>query len=126
MSTRGSSLLETLVALALLASAVLATIGLIVLGARQVESAERASRALARCTSVVERIESLGFERIWTSFGCDGLRPICVVDSVDAEVTLEALDAASLDTARSIRVTVVVSWTEGVRRRNVRLVTIRT
>ena len=140
----GTSLPETLVALGLLAGAILASIALVVLGSRQVASSGRASLALAAATSVVERLESLGFERTWTSFGCDGLRPVCVVESggvatfswrevlsaapsgAEAVVTFHALDAPSLKAARSLRVTVVVRWTEGSRRRSVRLVTFRT
>jgi len=140
----GTSLPEAIVALGLLAGAIVSTAALIVVGSRQVASAGRASRALAAAVSLVERLESRGFERSWSSLECDGREPICRVDSrgpavlawsdvlaaappgARAEISIRALDSNFLEGARAIRVTVVLRWSEGARRRSVRLVTIRT
>jgi type II secretory pathway pseudopilin PulG len=143
-SDDGFSLVEAIVALGLLAGVIVSTAGLIVGVRRQVASAGRASRALAAASSIVERLESRGFAGVPVSLGCDVRRPACTAHpgpgatswlgvvlqegppGALAEVRLESLENSALETATSMRVSVVVHWSEGARRRSVRLVTVRT
>lgn len=146
----GFSLVEVVVALGLLACVLLSIAGLLVLGTRQVRSGRHSSEALAVARDVIEKIEGFGFRQIYWQFGCDAASASCLVESgqnpqavtwheqlkrtlpagSEAEILLEGLDeggsSTRLDSADGIRVTVTVSWTEGLRPRRVRLVTMRT
>jgi Tfp pilus assembly protein PilV len=145
----GFSLAEVVVALGLLAGVLLSVAGLLVIGSRQVRGGRSSSEALAAARAVVEEMRTWSFREVTGRFAvdCDPTQAACTVDSrtsvaaaaatwqadladrlagSHAEIVLEALDAGSLDTAGTLRVTVTVFWRDGVRARQVGLATVRT
>lgn len=140
---RGFSLAETVVALGLLAGALIGACGLILVTTRQVEGAGNVSRALTACSSILEQIEACEPFLFRQSLGCGEIGPTCrlVVErsgtsswrealagaprGASAEIGLLALQGDPQVATRLVRITVVVRWSEGVRRRGVGLVAVR-
>jgi len=132
----GFTLVETAVASAILAVALLATAGLLLSGVRLTAEARHASIALALATTVAEQLHGLGLEPSVRAFGSAGCRPAsdraCRFEWRDGdldegltEVRWSSLDGAPLDDAIALRAEVEVSWREGPRRREIVLVAVR-
>lgn len=131
------------VALGLLAGVVLSMAGLVVVGNRWVVGGRHASEATALSADAIEEVEGWGFEDTWQELGCTGSDASCDVNPAhgtladwrtraaerlpagDLTMRIDAVDAARLDAAPGLRVTVVVTWTEGTRAREMRLVRVR-
>jgi type II secretory pathway pseudopilin PulG len=148
LAGRGSSLVEVLVAAAILGGVLLSGAALFAAGLRTTRASGHATQALAAARSMIERVHGLGLRQTSRVFGAVGCRPDvdgeCRVDSradpearawqseleralgrARAEIRLEALGGASLDGARAIRLGVTVFWTEGPRERAVSVVAVR-
>jgi prepilin-type N-terminal cleavage/methylation domain-containing protein len=69
---RGFSLIEVVVALALLAGVLISIAGLFVIGARQVESGREATEALSVARGIVEQMNKWGFHQTYELFGANG------------------------------------------------------
>jgi Tfp pilus assembly protein PilV len=139
----GTTLVEIVIALGLLAGLLLSVAGLLAAGNRQIRSGARASRALALARTVVEDLDLGARHRAYQRLGCAGGQRACHVDSgqpavrrwhalagseltaLRIEVRVEALGAATLDAAPALRVSVRVAWQEGLRSRGIRLTTLR-
>jgi len=140
---RGTTLLDVLAAIALLAGTVAGTAGLLTLAARQIASAGNTTHALAVARDILERTHDWSARRLARALRCDQELPACEVSFASgdtspeigamefgvvggrAELRLDALDASSLVGATAVRVTVRVSWTERARRRRVHLVSVK-
>src|SRR6186713_400326 len=68
----GFSLIEVVVALALLAGVLISIAGMFVIGARQVESGRESTEALSVARGIVEQINKWGFHQTYELFGADG------------------------------------------------------
>ena len=151
----GFSLVEVIAAVGLMAGVLLSVAGLLTVGQRQVMSGRSSSEALALARDILEELEGLGFHQSFESFGDDGSLASFVVDTrtssqaaewqanldsrlVDlfeddnrshAEIRFDSINGTptppSLLAAEAIRITVTVFWSEGPRRRSVRLCTVR-
>jgi type II secretory pathway pseudopilin PulG len=149
----GFSLIEVIAALGLLAGILISIAGLFVIGDRQVKSGRNSSEALAVARAILEEMDGWSFDQLYALYGSDGTTANYTVRSTDAaqpeapkwqaeldtnlynpapglgpfaEIRFDALDdAATLGSAPAIRVEVTVYWTEGLRGRQVRLVTVR-
>ena len=139
----GASLVEVVIALGLLASALITATGLLVVGNRQVHGGGLRSQALAVAEAIVEELDIGGYARPIAQLGCDPTQPSCSVVSGDpalsewqtlaetclpspvVELRIEAVGAATIDTAPAFRLSVRVSWREGLRSRRVHLVGLR-
>jgi len=71
-SERGFSLVETILALGLLAGVMITISGLFVVGAKQVRSGRASSEALAVATEINEEMYGWGYSQLWRMFGYDG------------------------------------------------------
>jgi len=139
----GVSLIEVVIALGLLASALLTATGLLAVGNRQIRGGGLRSQALAVAQAIVEELDVGGYVLPITRSGCDPTQPSCSVVSGDAalsewqalaeidlpapivEVRIEAVGGTTLDTAPAFRLSVRVSWSEGLRSRRIHLVGLR-
>jgi hypothetical protein len=139
----GTSLVEVVIALGLLAGLLISVAGLLTLGNRQISSGARASCALAVAQSILEALELEAYHRTYASLGCDATLSTCRVDSGQTtvgdwhalaaanlpdplvEIGVDAIGAPSLEAAPALRITVAVSWQEGLRSRRLRLTTLR-
>jgi hypothetical protein len=140
---RGTSLVEVVIALGLLAGLLISVAGLIALGNRQISGGALASRALVVAQSILEALELDAYHRTYSNLLCDASLATCRVGSGQAvvgdwhalaaanlpapvvEVRVDAVGAPSLHAAPALRISVVVSWQEGVRSRRLRLTTLR-
>ena len=139
----GASLVEVVIALGLLASALITAAGLLAVGNRQVQGGGLRSQALAVAEAIVEELDVGGYARTIARLGCDPTQPSCAVVSGDpelsewqalaetdlptpvVEVRLEAVGGPTIVTAPAMRLSVRVSWREGLRSRRVHLVGLR-
>jgi type II secretory pathway pseudopilin PulG len=142
----GFSLVELMVAFGLLAALLLSISGLFVLGGRQIRSGRAATEALAVAHDIVEQIGGWGFHQTYGLFGVDPASSTATVTTrtnafasrwqgrIDemlpdghAAIEIESLGVGSppFGQTRAVRVTVVVHWREGHRRRRVRLALVR-
>jgi len=139
----GASLVEVVIALGLLASALISAAGLLAVGNRQVQGGGLRSQALAIAAAIVEELDVGGYTHPITLLGCDPTQRSCSVVSGDPalaqwqtlaqtdlpaptlEVRVEAIGAATIDTAPAFRLSVRVSWREGLRVRRIHLVGLR-
>jgi hypothetical protein len=139
----GASLVEVVIALGLLASALISAAGLLAVGNRQVHGGGLRSQALAVAEAIVEELDVGGYARPIARLGCDPTQPSCSVVSGDPalsvwqvlaqidlpapiiEVRIEAVGAATLDTAPALRLSVRVFWREGLRSRRIHLIGLR-
>ncbi len=145
----GFSLAEVVFALGLLAGVLIAAAGILVLGNRQVTRGRSGSEALAAARDVLEEMKSWSFQRVTRSFAADcSSSPdpaSCDVDGSTSataaawqqqvrealgdtariELSLESLDGAALDSARAVRITVRVIWSDGQREREMPLAMVR-
>jgi type II secretory pathway pseudopilin PulG len=71
-SERGFSLVETILALGLLAGVMITISGLFIVGAKQVRSGRASSEALAVATEIHEEMYGWGYSQLWRMFGYDG------------------------------------------------------
>ena len=144
---RGSSLIEVVLSLGLLAGVLVATASLLVTGRHQAESGRTASEALSIAQSVLEDIHGWGLRQTYSRFGFDGTATSYVVDTRsnsyaakwqtllgekldDGYATIEITSLSSgtppaLDSTLPIRVIVTVLWNERQRSRKVLLGTTR-
>jgi len=145
---RGTSLLEVVMSLGLMAGVLGSLAGLFVLGAGGVQSGRRATQALAHAQSITEEMRGWTFEELYTEFGLDGSATSYTVDTRSSSYTTEWRDElvddlgigahalislVSLDGSGSpsvadsnqIRLQVVVHWDEGTRHRSVHLASVR-
>jgi len=142
----GFSLAEVVAALGLLAGVLISVAGLLVLGNRQVNAGRNTSEALAVARDVLEEMKSWNHRRTITEFilDCPNLaNSTCLVDTRTstacqawqdelgtrladgrAEIMIEGL-GARLESARAIRVTVTVYWSQGLRVQSANLATVR-
>jgi hypothetical protein len=145
---RGTSLLEVVMSLGLLAGVLGSLAGLFVLGAGGVHSGRLASQALSHADSITEEMRGWSFPQLYTKFDFDGSAASYTVDTRSSSSTTEwrdelvedlgvggyalifidSLDATGsppLADSTQIRVQVVVHWDEGTRHRYVRLASVR-
>jgi prepilin-type N-terminal cleavage/methylation domain-containing protein len=146
----GFSLIEVICAVALLGGVLISIAGLMVFGDRLVRSGRHSSEALAVAQGIMEEINGWSFEQTYTLFaGCTADQERCELDSrtesvasgwqeqLDrtlnpaadddghAEIVIESLDGLALEESEAIRIGVTVSWTEGIRSREISLATVR-
>ena len=145
---RGISLVEVVFSLGLLASVLVSTASMFVVGNRQVASGRMASEALSFSQSVLEEMQGWGLRQTYATYGYDGTATSYTVDTRSntyaakwqptlrsklskgyATIALESLGPTlpvpALDSTRAIRVIVTVHWEEGSRVREVRLGTVK-
>ena len=144
---RGTSLIEVVLSLGLLAGVLVATASLLVTGRHHAEGGRTASEALSVAQSVLEDIHGWGLHQTYSRFGYDGSATSYAVDTrsnsyaakwqtllgeklnqgyATIEITsLSPTTPPALNTTRAIRVIVTVFWDEGQRSRQVRLGTTR-
>lgn len=142
---RGSSLIEVTLAMGLLAGVLGSVAGLFVMGAGGVHSGRRASEALSVARSIMEEMQSWGFEQTYEKFGLDGANNSYQIDTrynayttawqaeLDeklhgyATITITAIDAGgpALDASTQLSLGVTVHWKEGTRKRRVQLQAVR-
>jgi len=146
---RGFSLVEVILALALLGTVLIGMSGLFTLGSRQVDSGRKHSEALAAARDILEEMSIWSFRGLYETFGEDGSTVTLTVDSLNnayaqkwqpslaesfapgayAEITLDSMTQSGsppvLQSARCIQVTVIVHWTESLRERKVQLTMLR-
>ena len=149
-TSAGFSLIEVICAVALLGGVLISIAGLMVSGDRLVRSGRRSSEALAVAQAIMEEINGVSFNQTYTLFSsCTPNLNRCDVDSrtegtavewqdqLDrtvnpaadddghAEIVIESLDDVALEDSQAIRIEVTVSWTEGLRSREISLATVR-
>jgi prepilin-type N-terminal cleavage/methylation domain-containing protein len=78
---RGFSLVEVIIALALLAGVMIAIAGLFVLGGRSVKSGRTSSEALAAGKEIVEEMNNWAFGQLWQNFGFTGAAKTYTADT---------------------------------------------
>lgn len=142
--SRGFTLIEVLVALALLGG-VLLTIGwMFVLGSQAVRTGRDLSDATVLGTNILEEIDGWGFAETYRRLGASGGETALSTDTITgayarawqpmiaarlpdsrARIEVAPLGGESLDSARGLRVTVTVEWVLKMRARRVSLVTAR-
>jgi type II secretory pathway pseudopilin PulG len=147
---RGLSLIEVILALGLLGGVLISIAGMFILSERQVKSGKTATQALAVARTITEEISGWGFRQTYQVFGSDGTATSYLYDTqvnsyaakwqtmlddslelgssatiLVASVPPTGGVAPALNAARAIRVTVTVSWAEGDRNRQVRVMTVR-
>ncbi len=145
MQTRhgGTTLLEAVIALALLAGLLVAASGLLLRGSRQILSGANASRGLAIARTVLEQVELRSHAWLVGQLCDDALAASCAMDSSqpsvaawkelarnalpgsDIDVRIEAVDGATVASSSVLRVTVRLEWKQGRRVRRLRLSTLR-
>jgi hypothetical protein len=136
------------VALGLLAGVLLSIAGLFAIADRQLEGGKNHTVALATARDILEEMDAWGYEQIYQTFGLDGSASAYTVEttsnpyaakwqpqledelggcsaSITIESAVESGTPPALRDARTIRIRVTVSWTEGPRARSVSLVTVR-
>jgi len=145
----GFTLVEVILALALLGSVMISVSGLFVLGTRQLKSGRTQSTAISVARDILEEMHGWHFEHLWLAFGEDGGAPAHVVDTRSngfasrwqpvldenfqpgawAEIRLQSVDGTAspvnLDETACIRVEIRIFWNEGERERSVALSTLR-
>jgi prepilin-type N-terminal cleavage/methylation domain-containing protein len=148
----GFSLIEVVVALALLAGVLISIAGMFVIGARQVESGRESTEALSVARGIVEQINKWGFHQTYELFGADGSAATYTFDTRTitdppttgmakwqpmltekipgsyATISVSSLGPGAppaLSATRAMRVVVTVRWAEQLRQRQVQLATVR-
>ena len=149
---RGFSLIEVVVALALMAGVLISIAGLFVIGARQVESGRESTEALSVARGIIEQINKWGFHQTYQLFGASGTAATYTFDTRTitdppttgmakwqpmlsqkipgsyATITVTSLGPGTppiLSDTRAMRVVVTVRWAEQLRQRQVMLATVR-
>jgi len=142
---RGSSLVEVVLALGLMAGVLGSVAGLFILGAGGVQSGRNTTTALAGARTIIEEVRSWEVQEICGELGLSGTAGSYVVDTRSnsfaskwqpelasklghgyATISLASLEPGNpaLEDSAQMRVTVTVHWEEGVRNREVRLGTV--
>jgi len=145
----GFSLVEVILALALLGTVLIAMSGLFTLGSRQVDAGRKHSEALSAAQDILEEISVWSFRGLYERFGGDGSTPTFTIDTLTndfakkwqpylaenfaegtfAEISLSSVTDSGtpppLSSARCIRITVTVHWAEALRERSVQLTMLR-
>ena len=143
----GSSLVEIILSLGLLASVLVGTASLLVTGRHHAESGRTATEALSVTETILEEMHGWGLRQTYSRFGYDGSATSYTVDSRSnsyaagwqallgekldqgyATIEITSLGPGTppaLNTTRAMRVIVNVFWNEGQRARVVRLGTTR-
>ena len=148
----GFSLIEVVVALALLAGVLISIAGLFVIGARQVESGRESTEALSVARGIIEQMNKWGFKQTYELFGANGTASAYTFDTRTitdppttgmgkwqpmlsqkipgsyATITVSSIAPGAppvLNATRAMRVVVTVRWTERLRQRQVQLATVR-
>jgi hypothetical protein len=144
----GASLIETVLALALLAGVLVSIGAAFAIGARRLDAGGKTSEALSVARGIVEEMERWSFRGLWSEFGRDGSatayrfdtrvetraagwqqRLHALLPDAWSEIELRSLAPGSpvpaLRSTRALRLTVRVSWRDGQRRREVVLCRVR-
>ena len=145
----GFTLVEVIMAVALLGSVMISISGLFALGIHQLKSGRGQSTALSVGRDIMEEMQGWHFDHLYAAFGEDGTAASYVIDTrtnsfaaqwqtvladdlspgAYAEIEIESIRDAgippSLDAATCIRVSVTVYWTEDLRERRLSLATTR-
>ena len=146
---RGFSLVEVIIALALLGAVLISLSGLFVLGARQVRSGRDHSVALSVARDIHEEMNGWSFRWLHEGLGVDGSGLSATVDTRDtgfaakwqarldrdlenahALIELSSVSDAgggppALAHAEAIRIRVTVFWDHGLRTRSAELAAVR-
>jgi len=77
----GFSLVEVVIAMALLAGVLIAISGLFIIGGAQVKSGRTSSEALAVGKEIQEDMVGWGYGQLWKAFGYDGRSTVYTVDT---------------------------------------------
>ena len=140
----GFSLIEAVVALALLAAVLLSISGLFVYGRQSVGTGKDLTEATSLATQILEEMNGWGFSQIYTNFGKAETDVAFSVDSktnafaqkwqpgVDAHlangkatIAVTPLGGSTFATGQGARIQVTVDWTIRQRPRKVSLETVR-
>jgi prepilin-type N-terminal cleavage/methylation domain-containing protein len=145
----GFTLVEVMMAVALLGSVMISLSGLFVLGIHQLKSGRAQSTALSVGRDIMEEMQGWHFEHLYAAYGEDGSATAYVIDTrthsfaapwqavladglapgAYAEIEIESVSDTgpppALDAATCIRVSVTVYWTEDLRERRLSLATTR-
>jgi prepilin-type N-terminal cleavage/methylation domain-containing protein len=146
-SGRGLTLIEVVIAMALLAVSLVAVAGLFASGGRSLAGGGHLTQATAIATSILEETEALSFDGLLAAVGAGPSQSLATADSAvhpwaarfqpeiaarlgdgHAVVTLAAFEPSGASTfaaARAVRVGVVIEWMEGGRPRRAELQTVR-
>jgi prepilin-type N-terminal cleavage/methylation domain-containing protein len=149
---RGFSLIEVVVALALMAGVLISIAGLFIIGGRQVESGRTSTEALSVARGIIEQMQKWGFRQTYQLFGQNGSaasytfdtrtitdppttgmakwQPMLIekIPGSYATIQVSSLGPGTppvLSLTRAMRVVVTVRWNEGLRQRQVQLATVR-
>ena len=142
---QGSTLVEVILAMGLLGVVLGSIAGLFTIGATQVKSGRNASEALVVARSILEEMHGWSFSQLYGVYGVDGSAGTLQVDTRDggfaskwqvaldedlcnayAKIYISAMEpGASLADSSQVRLRVTVYWEEGLRKRKVRLRTVR-
>lgn len=141
---RGFSLAEVVVALGVLASVLISVAGLLVVGSRLVRNGRGTSEALSVARDLMEEMQGWGYRQTFSVLGCNEAMELCQVEPDDppltpwrdqvrallhdgeARVRVQSLEpGVSLGDAQAVRVTVLVSWRQDQRTREIRVGMVR-
>ena len=123
---RGFTLIEVIVAIALLAAALLAATQVLAISAKQRSAADRNFEAQLEASNVAEEIAAMDYDAI-TPGTAEGMKftpeAQAAIPSAELKVTCEVLETYDLPTKR---IAIEVSWPDvGAERRSVRLTTFK-
>ena len=142
--SHGTTLLEVVAALALIAGALVFLAGLLGLAGRQIAAGRHRTLALAAARDAAEAVGAWSPRRTLAVLECDPELPVCSAPSIPGqalglrsdvsgvlphcrvEIRIEALDASTLASATTLRVSLLVEWRDVRRRRSVRVLLVKT
>ena len=147
-SESGFSLIEVVIALALLAAVLLTISGLFIQGSQSVNTGRDLTEATSLATDILEQMDKWGFTQLYTNFGGTiSTTSLSVtttptnaantaLNSVHQKITsrlpnssatidVTPLGGANFGVAKGIRVKVTINWTLKLKSRSVALETVR-
>ena len=145
----GFSLVEVIVALALLGTVVISLSGLFVIGTQQVDGGRDHSTALAVARDIIEETNGWGYGWLYDGFGVANTQNLALIDTrspgfaaqwqtlldnelrdAHAEIELRSISDGggsppAFKDATAIRIQVTVFWSQGPRNRSLSLTMVR-
>jgi len=147
--TDGFSLVEVIVALALLGGVLISLSGLFVIGTQQVDGGRDHSMALAVARDILEETNGWGYRWLYDGFGVTATQNLALIDTrspgyaaqwqsildeqlrdAHAEIELRSITDGggappAFEHATAIRIQVTVFWSQGPRTRSLSLTAVR-